>query len=403
MRKLVWISSMVVSISLLTTIAFAKDDCLISSKRNGKAFQDTQGIWCEASIDTCYRTGILEGVTQEHFYPHEQLTYAQITVIAARLQSLLAGGTGEFRKAEVGEAWYMPAYQSLKLTSESNSMVLPDVLVNALESRPGDPCTRKVFVEALSAALELSSVDLPEINNVTILPDDSDKNVLEFYRAGVLNGMDSYGAFRGTTTLNRGQAAAMIARIVDPKQRLKFELDEFNLIDDVFRLDPEMVLFSDGDTDYTILQFAAHLGASIQGAEQQGHINQQSFFENLILPFCYEYTAPRLLADNNEIQLTDEELKVIQDAAHFLDGYKGLPYEFWVWNNTTELIVEKLKHHYIQNFGVDEFGQPNRLYLELGMAAKEHSIEFTMEVSPLEIDLSGIAHRLKNIPSGLTY
>lgn len=46
--------------------------------------------------------------------------------------------------------------------------------------------------------------------------------ILDFYNAGILTGSNEYGAFNGLDTLNRGQAAAMLARVVDPSQRVQF-------------------------------------------------------------------------------------------------------------------------------------------------------------------------------------
>ena len=54
-----------------------------------------------------------------------------------------------------------------------------------------------------------------------------DEDILRFYNAGILTGSDDYGTFRGLSPLNRGQAAAMLARIVSPAQRVKSSLKTF--------------------------------------------------------------------------------------------------------------------------------------------------------------------------------
>ena len=48
-----------------------------------------------------------------------------------------------------------------------------------------------------------------------------------FYRANILNGTDRCGRFRGASDLTRGQAAAILARIIDPNQRLSFSQKDF--------------------------------------------------------------------------------------------------------------------------------------------------------------------------------
>ena len=69
--------------------------------------------------------------------------------------------------------------------------------------------------------LDNANVTLPEINTLERdVPDLTAGSVVyELYLSGVLNGVDEYGTFDGQHTVTRGQAAAMLARLVDPAQR----------------------------------------------------------------------------------------------------------------------------------------------------------------------------------------
>lgn len=68
--------------------------------------------------------------------------------------------------------------------------------------------------------LDNANVTLPEINTLERdVPDLTAGSVVyELYLSGVLNSVDEYGTFDGQHTVTRGQAAAMLARLVDPAQ-----------------------------------------------------------------------------------------------------------------------------------------------------------------------------------------
>jgi len=61
-------------------------------------------------------------------------------------------------------------------------------------------------------------------NTVTKLPDTSDADVLAFYNAGVLRGIDDYGTFAGSKSLTRAELAAILSRLIRPSLRLTYTL-----------------------------------------------------------------------------------------------------------------------------------------------------------------------------------
>lgn len=71
----------------------------------------------------------------------------------------------------------------------------------------------------------------PSINTIKSIPDVKEtdtygKEIYTLYRAGILDGRDKYGTFDPDANLTRGEAAAIINRVVDPEKRLTVELQE---------------------------------------------------------------------------------------------------------------------------------------------------------------------------------
>lgn len=68
---------------------------------------------------------------------------------------------------------------------------------------------------------------LTPINRITDFPDirayqEQKADILALYNAGILTGVDQWGSFAGDKSLTRAEAAAMIARVMNPALRLSF-------------------------------------------------------------------------------------------------------------------------------------------------------------------------------------
>ena len=109
------------------------------------------------------------------------------------------------------------------------------------------------FAALLLLVLDNANVTLPEINTLERdVPDLTAGSVVyELYLSGVLNGVDEYGTFDGQHTVTRGQAAAMLARLVDPAQRLKLSFQSFSQCRDILGVDPAAVLLMVDGADFT--------------------------------------------------------------------------------------------------------------------------------------------------------
>lgn len=237
----------------------AADTLLVPEQRtyDGR-FRDMSGLRCADAVKTSFDTGLLEGRQADRFDAVSELTNAQILVISARLYDRLTGGSGLAAPA-VGEAWYQSALTLLSGLSTDTAQsamsrsVLQDWRYSEGTDYPQQPCTRSDFAALLLLVLDNANVTLPEINTLERdVPDLTAGSVVyELYLSGVLNGVDEYGTFDGQHTVTRGQAAAMLARLVDPAQRLKLYFQSFSQCRDILGVDPAAVLLMVDGADFT--------------------------------------------------------------------------------------------------------------------------------------------------------
>lgn len=170
------------------------------------------GSWFESSAKICYETGLITG-SDKGFEPYRTMAVSEAAAIAARMAEILDGGDGLFENP-AGSPWYTGAVDYLKGLAKDDAMVL------SLLSQPDQTVTRLGFLKLLSAALPADQ--LTAINSITSLPDTADADVIRFYNAGILTGVNEYGMFAGSNTLTRSEAAAMVARVAREELRTTF-------------------------------------------------------------------------------------------------------------------------------------------------------------------------------------
>lgn len=383
-RLLIQVAMLAVISMIATTTAQAADSFLPPHIYKEVSFQDIHNLWCEEPIILCSQYGLLKGTSNTEFSPDQPLTYAQITVIAARLQDILDGGDGTIPSPSKGMPWYLPAQHRLAETGS-----LPEHLKWQLENQPSASCRRNIFVETLTAVLEKTSAVLSSINQVPILPDCEDPAVLSFYQAGILGGTDRWGSFQGTEILNRGQAAAILSRIIIPERRLHISLEHFDLCKDILHLPPNQVFFTVNDKKYTAQQYAVVITAAIACPPIHSEPVPAQIIQDLY-PFCYNYIAVETLAEKQNIGLTVEESNDITLKAAARSGYRGLPAVYWVWQERILLLEEKLERYY-QKCGVDF-----HTIREETAGILQNAAIIAPELYAL--DLAAIHERMKNYP-----
>ena len=342
------------------------------------------GVWCEDAVDTVCQAGLMQGRSDGSFGPASPLTHAQIVTVCARLNSLLTGGDGVIESAP-GEPWYQGSYDVLWSVMEGKELFIPFYLDRdwGYPLEANTPCTREDFVRTLSYALLDTGVELPALNTVTALPDvrwssefgNISGSVLDFYWAGILTGSDEYGTFGGSGTLNRGQAAAILARLVDPSQRVTLHLKQFSLCRDVMGLDPDTVLAVIDGTKITADQAA------------------------LIMAFNDRSGTLSHLRDTVAMMRLAQERGLTWDAGSQAyadsDGYRGVSAQGWAWYLLHSTLFTLLNGAPSDPHDAAD-GFYDALYAEIAAKAALLSVETTAAFDAFDFD--SFHTRLKDTP-----
>lgn len=304
-------------------------------------FTDVKGTWCESYVETVYQVGLMEGKSSTKFDAASPLTGAQITVITARLHSLLRGGDGVLPAPSEGDPWYQPAVDYLNSHCEDDSVreILRRFGWTTLDFA-NTPCTRLCFVSMLAGVLP---EPLPAINEVRIVPDSADTRVLTFYQAGILNGSDAYGTFGESASLTRGAAAAMLARLADPAQRLTFTLKSFDLCRDILGVEPETVLLTVNGADIPAELFAEQLCTSLY----QWEGNAKNAQKDAIQFWCWHQGPFHVMAEEMGISIPAEEQAEIQQETQEKDGYLGLSAAYWQFRKESIILNGMMNNLYV--------------------------------------------------------
>ena len=402
----------------LPAAAAEGDDWLVPKIREAPSFTDMDGVWCEDAVDTVCEAGLMRGRADGSFNPSGELTGAHIVTICARLYVLLTGGDGVLPEPAEGQGWYDPAYASLSQALDrmgaagSTPTALHAQTLDLLEDiPPADPVQRQTFVSLLVETLQTADVTLPSINQITVVPDFRSPGVLSLYNAGILTGSDQYGSFGGGELLNRGQAAAILARLVDPAQRVTFTPAPFDLCADVLGLEADSQAIS---IEYDGI--AAELSADIvapalcEQLERQYNrmlvdgpdANDLDLVLRDTIASLKEDVAISRLAAQLGITVTDEELE--ETYGPVVSGYRGMTAAAQQWENTCALLYDKLLDAHIEEYGTDTMG-PNPHMIPWGQEVLDGDLsdmtdQMTSLIAPeiQNLDLAAAQARLVNSP-----
>lgn len=188
-----------------------------------------EGAWYADAARVCCEVGLMQG-TGHAFAPDELLTVGEVTAIAARMNQAITGEA--IPEADPGQPWYQCYVDYL----EGLGVTVPD------GARTAD---RQDFITLLAAVVPEDM--LTPINTITSLPDTEDADVLAFYNAGILTGVDDWGTFAGDKTLTRAECAAMVARVARPELRQTFTPADYDIFT-AAGMKPSDVLFTNGTT-----------------------------------------------------------------------------------------------------------------------------------------------------------
>lgn len=206
----------------------------------------------------------------------------------------------------------------------------------------------------------------------------------------MLTGFDKYGTFRSGSTLNRGQAAAMLARAVDPTLREHYTTERFDLCKDVLGLEHDAPAATINGVDITANQFsyAFAVGRTVENA----------------LDFLAEQSAAVDLAVKEGYAPTDDEIAAVREKASERDGFAGLDADAWFYELSQTAAVEYVYKVFIERYGDDSgshytSGGNSRLTVRIGPGWASAEIQNHLD----KLDMNEVSKRFAASPIGSTY
>ncbi len=179
-------------------------------------FEDVElNAWYYDDVKFAVSSGLLNGKTATRFAPSENLTYAEAVKLAACMHQKALNGSVTLQN---GDPWYKPFVDYAK----ANGIITKEYDWDASATRGG---YIEIFVKALP--------NLQDKNEVPdgIIPDVPMDNkyapsIYKFYRAGIIQGVDSEYNCLPEENVERGAVAAILSRMMQEEKRLAFNITE---------------------------------------------------------------------------------------------------------------------------------------------------------------------------------
>ncbi len=179
-----------------------------------------ENAWYRADLETLVRAGVIDGVTEDSFKPHDTLTMAQFVKMLTA--ALYGDGVEKYKYHMVDnryDTWYAK-YVGAALAGGLTAGV--EVNYEKLESGITRYDMAALLINAAKTLGENPEI-LPDIYRHIAdyydMPLDKRDAVAKAYSAGLLEGYDEYGNFYGDKILNRCEACAVIVRLFDAEAR----------------------------------------------------------------------------------------------------------------------------------------------------------------------------------------
>lgn len=172
--------------------------------------------WYKTSVAAAFEQGLMGGEGEDYFNAAGEITVAQTVALAARLHMIYNTGSGEF---EPGETWYGPYVDYAR----ENGIIAgePELSAAATRAQFADILSRALPEEALEPINEIAENAIPDVK----AGDEYAGSIYTLYRAGIVTGSGSRGAFFPRSTVTRAEAAAMITRMTDKALRRSLSLE----------------------------------------------------------------------------------------------------------------------------------------------------------------------------------
>ena len=169
------------------------------------------------AVKTAFELGIISGKDDGIFDPDGSVQVTEALKMAAVVHNIYNGGSGKF------------VQQSAKWWKVYADYCIENGIITAsdFDGHYFHAASRAEMAYIFANALPFSELTVK--NDVTELPDVDESTpyhdeIFTLYRCGAMQGNDEYGTFTPDADITRAAAAAIIARIALPSQRLTFTL-----------------------------------------------------------------------------------------------------------------------------------------------------------------------------------
>lgn len=173
------------------------------------------GAWYYRDVKIAYEGGLIHGKSASKFAPEDYMTYAEAVKLAACMHQKYTTGNVTLMN---GSPWY----QTYADYGRFHKIINRDYPWNVSVSRAG---YMEIFAKALpdSGWSVLNDVPDGSIPDVPMsLPQAAD--IYKLYRAGIVQGVNAEHFCHPSTEIKRSEVAAILTRMMNPKERLKFSM-----------------------------------------------------------------------------------------------------------------------------------------------------------------------------------
>ena len=184
----------------------------------GLPFTDVPAdAWYYSDVKNAYDTGLINGRTATSFAPNANMTYAEAVKLAACMHQKHTVGVVSLRS---GDPWYQTYVDYAKTTH----IISKDYTWNQTATRAGYV---EIFAHALpDSALQgrnsIADGSIPDVG----MSHPQAVEIYKLYRAGILMGMDSRGAFHPDSNIKRSEVSAILTRMMNASARKDLTLGD---------------------------------------------------------------------------------------------------------------------------------------------------------------------------------
>lgn len=183
-----------------------------------EGFSDVTGTdWFEVWVNIAQNVGLMEGPGDGKFYPYKTLTVGEVLKLAAVLDSASRGRT--FQAASpAGRPWY---------TASVDYCVKNGLITETAFDSYERPITRAEMAQVFAATAPMKTAEdrnaaakvqasIPDV----AAGDFASAAIFALYTKGIVSGSDKQLTFRPNAVITRSEAAAIVARLARPEQRI---------------------------------------------------------------------------------------------------------------------------------------------------------------------------------------